>query len=514
MRRLWTTAAAAALCVFAVDAWGAPYGGQLELAATHHHARKAEASETASRHKGKAKGRSVASASGSRRARRAHGLRGEASEDTPVQARRGRHHVEAAADEDTHARGRRSRHAEAAAPEERHARRGRHVAEETSDEAPVRGRHGRHARAPSEIHSEGGATVEVGRGDSLESISGDTGVSVAELARLNHLKKPYHIRKGAQLKLPERRYYVIKSGDTVSSLARKFGVESSELQAANELARGRGLKAGHKLYLPGGAHEAAQPEEEAPLPERTLTRPVRRPEPQPAYRPPSIVPTIPAPTERPYARPAPTYTVPTAPPSSPSVSSPSPQPQSQPAQPTAPTALNQGFQIAPTRPQPYQSINPPPSQNRPIIQSSPAPSAADVATAGKGRFIWPLNGSVIQGFGPKADGQRNDGLNITGAAGDPVRTAADGEVVYAGDQVPSFGNLVLIKHPGGWVTAYAHMGRILVKNRDQVVQGQQIGIVGQTGQVDRPQLHFEIRYAPSPKDKATPVDPALVLPQR
>jgi murein DD-endopeptidase MepM/ murein hydrolase activator NlpD len=80
--------------------------------------------------------------------------------------------------------------------------------------------------------------------------------------------------------------------------------------------------------------------------------------------------------------------------------------------------------------------------------------------------------------------------------------------------VPSFGNLVLIKHPGGWVTAYAHMGRILVKNRDAVVQGQEIGVVGQTGQVDRPQLHFEIRYAPSPKDKAAPVDPALVLPQR
>ena len=514
MRRLWTTAAAAALCVFAADAWGAPYGGRLELAAAHHHAKKADDSEPSAKHKGKAKtkARGEAPASESHRGRRAHGLRGEASDDAPVHARRGRHHAEPADDEDTHAKSRRGRrHAEQAAPEERHARRGRHAAQETADEAPARGRHGRHARAPSEIHSEGGATVDVGRGDSLESISGDTGVAVAELARLNHLKKPYHIRKGAKLKLPERRYYVVKSGDTVSSLARKFGVESSELQSANELARGRGLKAGHKLYLPGSAHEAAQPEEEAPLPERTLTRPVRRPEPQPAYRPPSIVPTIPAPTERPYARPAPTYAVPTAPPSSPSVSS--VQPQSQPAQPTAPQALNQGFQIAPNR-QPYQPVAPPASQNRPIIQSGPAPSASDVATAGKGRFIWPLNGSVIQGFGPKADGQRNDGLNITGGSGDPVRTAADGEVVYAGDQVPSFGNLVLIKHPGGWVTAYAHMGRILVKNRDQVVQGQQIGIVGQTGQVDRPQLHFEIRYAPSPKDKAIPVDPALVLPQR
>jgi murein DD-endopeptidase MepM/ murein hydrolase activator NlpD len=94
-----------------------------------------------------------------------------------------------------------------------------------------------------------------------------------------------------------------------------------------------------------------------------------------------------------------------------------------------------------------------------------------------------------------------------------VRAAADGQVVYAGDQVPSFGNLVLVKHDGGWVTAYAHMSRILVKNRDQVMQGQELGEVGQTGSVDRPQLHFEIRYAASPKDKATPVDPGLLLPQ-
>ena len=495
MRRLWTTAAAAALCVFAADAWGAPHGGRLELVATHHHAKKAEPSEKkASHRKGRAK--TEESSSSSRHGRRAgHGLRGEAGDEAP-----------------SHAKGRRGRHhTEEAAPEERHARRGRHHAEEASDEAPVRGRHGRHARAPSDIRSEAGETVEVGRHDTLESIARDTGVSTAELAKLNHLKKPFHIRKGAELKLPARRYYVVKSGDTVFSLARKFGVESSALSGANDMARGRGLRAGQKLYLPGAAHEAAPPEEEeAPPPERTPPRPVRRPAPPPAYRPPSITPTIPLPSARPYAAPAPTYGAPTAPPSSPSVSSPqliSPPPPA-----------SQGFELnqPPARPQPYQAqpYQPPPSQNRPIIQTGPAPSASDVATAGKGRFIWPVAGSVIQGFGPKADGQRNDGLNITASAGDPVRAASDGEVVYAGDQVPSFGNLVLIKHPGGWVTAYAHMGRILVKNRDQVVQGQQIGIVGQTGQVDRPQLHFEIRYAPSPKDKATPVDPALVLPTR
>ncbi len=204
---------------------------------------------------------------------------------------------------------------------------------------------------------------------------------------------------------------------------------------------------------------------------------------------------------------------PTAPPSA----TPYPRPNTIPQGPSPlsapPAQAGQGFELAP-RPNPYQPTPTPSPGGRQIIQTTPPPSAADISAAGRGRFVWPVQGSLISGFGSKADGQRNDGLNIAANPGDPIRAASDGEVVYAGDQVPSFGNLVLIKHPGGWVTAYAHMGRILVKNRDPVVQGQQIGVVGQTGSVDRPQLHFEIRYAASPKDKAAPVDPSLLLPQR
>ena len=466
MRRLWTTAAAAALCVFAAGAWAAPSGGQLELVATHHHHLRGSQDSSSSAAKSHRKGKSrskAASSSASRHGR--HGRKGKA---------------EAASEETTHAKGRRGRHhAEAAA------------------EAPVHGRHGRHARVVSEIRTESGGTVEVGRHDTLESISHDTGVTIPELARLNHLKKPFRIRKGAELKLPERRYYVVKSGDTLSTLARKFDVEASELGSANDIARGRGLRAGKKLYLPAGAHEAAAPvEEEAPPPEREARPPVPAPRyTAPRYTTPSIAPTIPAPSQRPYVTPG-----------APSAATPQPDNLN-----TPPTQATPAPEASPG-PRPYQTL--PANPGRPIIQTTPAPSAADVTAAGKGKFIWPVNGAVVQGFGPKADGQRNDGLNIVASAGDPVRAAGDGEVVYAGDQVPSFGNLVLIKHAGGWVTAYAHMSRILVKNRDQVVQGQQIGAVGQTGQVDRPQLHFEIRYAPSPKDKATPVDPALVLPDR
>ena len=149
-----------------------------------------------------------------------------------------------------------------------------------------------------------------------------------------------------------------------------------------------------------------------------------------------------------------------------------------------------------------------------MVEAAPAPSDAQVMAAGKGRFAWPVSGTILSTYGPKAGGQRNDGLDIAAAMGAPVLAAADGDVVYAGNQVPGFGNLVLIKHADGWVTAYAHLSRTEVKIKDHVSQGDEIGQAGQTGGVDQPQLHFEIRYAPSPRDKARPIDPGLVLPSR
>ncbi|HEY5410767.1 MAG TPA: LysM domain-containing protein, partial [Caulobacteraceae bacterium] len=294
MRRLWTTAAAAALCVLAVDAWAAPHGGRLELVATHHHLRGAEATDTASHKHGKAKAKAGASSAKSHGRRRSRGLKIEKTDEAPPRGRHGRHHAEApAADRDTHARGRRGRHhAEEAAPAEPRARHGHHHAEDVIAEAPTRGRRGRHgSAAPSEIRTESGGTVEVGRHDTLDSISHDTGVMVAELARLNHLKRPYHIRKGAELKLPERRYYVVKSGETVFALARKFGVDSADLADANSMGHGRALRAGQRLYLPGGAHEAAPPVVvEAPPPRR-------RRRPTPRSLPPSIAPILPTPSQ-------------------------------------------------------------------------------------------------------------------------------------------------------------------------------------------------------------------------
>jgi len=139
-------------------------------------------------------------------------------------------------------------------------------------------------------------------------------------------------------------------------------------------------------------------------------------------------------------------------------------------------------------------------------------SDAEIAAFAHGRFAWPVKGDVISKFGAKGVGVRNDGLDIRAPQGTVVHAAAPGDVVYAGDQIPGFGNLVLLQHSDGWVTAYAHLARMSVQMRQIVAQGEEIGQVGQTGGVSEPQLHFEVRYKAGAGEKAKPIDPLVVLP--
>ena len=120
-------------------------------------------------------------------------------------------------------------------------------------------------------------------------------------------------------------------------------------------------------------------------------------------------------------------------------------------------------------------------------------------------FRWPVRGRVIAGFGPKPNGLQNDGINLAVPEGTPVKAADDGVVAYASNELKRYGNLVLVRHSNGFVTAYAHASEIMVKRGDSVKRGQVIAKSGQTGSVTSPQLHFEIRKG------ATPVDPSQYL---
>jgi len=128
----------------------------------------------------------------------------------------------------------------------------------------------------------------------------------------------------------------------------------------------------------------------------------------------------------------------------------------------------------------------------PTAAPRPARPTPPPPVPGKG-FLWPVRGKVLSGFGPKSKGLHNDGINIAASRGSAVRAAENGVVAYAGNELRGFGNLLLVKHAGGWVTAYAHNETLLVKAGDKVSKGQPIARVGSTGNVTKPQLHFELR---------------------
>jgi murein DD-endopeptidase MepM/ murein hydrolase activator NlpD len=125
--------------------------------------------------------------------------------------------------------------------------------------------------------------------------------------------------------------------------------------------------------------------------------------------------------------------------------------------------------------------------------------------AGSLSFRWPVKGRVISGYGSKPGGLRNEGINIAVPEGTDVRSAEAGVVAYAGNELKGYGNLVLIRHEGGWVTAYAHNKDLFVKRGDTVKRGDVIAKAGQTGSVSSPQVHFEVRKG------ATAMDPMRFL---
>ncbi len=138
---------------------------------------------------------------------------------------------------------------------------------------------------------------------------------------------------------------------------------------------------------------------------------------------------------------------------------------------------------------------------KPVFRPSPPVPQRDA-----GGFIWPVDGRVLSSFGATASALHNDGMNIAAPMGAPVRAADNGVVAYAGDQIRGFGKMLLIKHAGGLITAYAHADKLLVSRGDVVSRGQVVARVGKTGGVDAPQLHFEVRRG------SQAVDPRKFLP--
>lgn len=243
---------------------------------------------------------------------------------------------------------------------------------------------------------------------------------------------------------PEVAVHRVRQGETVYDVARQYGIDAYTLVAHNRLSPPYELTAGQRLSIP--SKESAPP---------TLASSRQLP-----------VPSAPADSAAPSAG-VPTDSV---------------------AVTEAPLA-----EISPSRPIPRPTpevASSAPAGTRPAAPSRPAESSPPPVGDG---FVWPVDGRIISEFGAKGGGRFNDGVNIAATAGTPVYAANAGVVAYAGNELRGFGNILLIKHPGGWVTAYAHNQELLVGRGERVRRGQMIARVGSSGGVDQPQLHFELR---------------------
>lgn len=295
------------------------------------------------------------------------------------------------------------------------------------------------------------ATVTVRRGDSLYKIGRRYNVRLRAMIDANNLKPPYTIFPGQKLKMPVTGVHVVVRGETVYQIAQRYGTEPGTLVRLNRISPPYRLSTGQRLVLPSGAARATQ--------SATTSRS--------ASRPASAASKARAPAPRPAAR----------------------------------TTAKQRTAAPPPR-----KVLP---AERVVVKRAPSTSASVKPPApSRGGFIWPVNGRLLSKFGALGKGLQNDGINILARRGTPVRAIQNGVVAYSGNELRGFGNLLLVKHAGGWISAYAHNDKLLVKTGQRVRRGQVISHVGSTGSVDKPQLHFELRR----KNRA--VDPERYLGRR
>lgn len=363
----------------------------------------------------------------------------------------------------------------------------------------------------------GGRSVLVQAGDSVYGIANRYGATPRQMIALNNLRPPFEIQTGQRLLLPpEQQLYTVRPGDTVNGLAAAYNTDPEALARLNHLPPPYVLHAGSQVGIPTvrapRTAVAARPAVPPPVRRQPLDAPVQR---QELPAPVKATPPQPSPKPLPQAR---TAASPQIPPPPPRVAAAPPPPVATPPQPVKPRA--NPSRLPPKRPPELAAARPPPKP--PALKPAPArvqpseprrpppvqrgPAAAKPGSSGG--FLAPVEGPVIAKFGKQADGRRNDGVNIAAARGTPVRASRAGEVVYSGDALQGYGKLLLVKHAGGWVTAYAHLDRILAQRGDKVARGQTVGVVGTSGGVSAPQLHFEMR-----KDNK-PVNPSGKLAAR
>jgi murein DD-endopeptidase MepM/ murein hydrolase activator NlpD len=322
---------------------------------------------------------------------------------------------------------------------------------------------------PAVADASRGKTVRLAPGETILSLAKRHGVTVEAIARANGLRGP--VMPGTMLVIPAAaaptqygqapsapprakvaectggQCYTVQKGETVGAIARAHGLTEQQLLAANNLPDARSLRAGQSIAIPGQA---------APRQAMASATPQSRTAPRAGHA----------------------------------------------ATPAAPASDSEGTLQEAEHVKPSTDLKM--TTTKSTEPSCEASLANPLPRMGKS-FRKPVEGLVIGQFGPQRDGTVNEGLTISVPKGTPIKAAENGVVAYVGDELPGFGNLILIRHAEEFVTAYAHADEIMVKKCDVVKRGQTIGTAGVTGDANQPQLHFEIRK------NSKPVDPSPLL---
>ena len=305
----------------------------------------------------------------------------------------------------------------------------------------------------------------------------------------------------------------VAEGETAEIVANRYGVPANVLVRVNGLSDASEVTPGSRLVIPVYRNRVAEAPKPAAAPHQVAEAP--KPAPPPPAKTAAVAPSKPqtaaqakaamAQAKAATAKPALAAAKPQPPaPAKPqAIAQKAPAPAAQAAHASkgaAPAGVASAAPVAapaptPAAPPPSAAPKAPPQ----VAQAEPKeePQATDkVGSGAHPEFRWPARGRVIQNFTSGG----NDGINIALPEGTQVKAAEAGVVAYAGNGLKGYGNLVLIKHPNGFVSAYAHNGEISVKAGDQVTRGQTIAKSGQTGDVPTPQLHFELRKGKTPVD--------------
>lgn len=317
--------------------------------------------------------------------------------------------------------------------------------------------------------------MTVRKGDTVHTLAKLFNVSMRDLMDINGLRPPYNLQAGQVIKIPIPSTYTVQQEDTLYGISRAYGVDQTELARLNNLATPYKLELEQKLRLPYRGPKKTNYANNAQTAGRSFWSSARDRVTGNATTSDDIVVNDVQSTPIVGRRGA-VEVVDLPPP------------------PTTTSSSSLG-NVAPTQAVPAPiSITERPTEVAAVEPTKPTPSkATKKLPTGTPHFSWPVQGATLSEYGPKSGGRHNDGINIGAPNGTAVRAAEAGEVVYAGNELAGFGNLVLVRHAQGWMTAYGHMGKATVKRGAVVKKGQTIGAVGKTGSVKAPQLHFEIR---------------------